>query len=256
MNRPTIANPPGARALYLGAGSHKRVGHTQEALVVSNAAGQTMRYPLARVNRIVSSPAVDWAGSALVLCLKHGISITWADAKGRTLGHACPAQPQHLPQADVLAMLLEEASGPALYQNWLRSRRMAVLAQWGHTSSTHISPLLWETTKRQWVYNNLISAHLPTPLQSHCHAWVVAQLLARQLPAVLCDALGHDVPLANDLTHLLWAEMNLCSGPLADHTHAERELADLFERWQAPNGAALPLHLGALLRLAKATPNL
>lgn len=242
-----------ARALYLGTGSHKRVAHTQEALVVTNAEGQTMRYPLVRVARIVSSPAVDWAGGALALCLKHGISITWADAKGHTLGHACPTLPPNLGQADTLALLLEHPDGPALYNNWLRSRRMAVLAHWGKTSTTAISPLHWEATKRQWVYNNQLAAHLPPALHTHCHAWVVAQLLSRQLPTQLCDALGHNVPLATDLARLLWTEMNLCSGPLADNTHTERELADLFERWQPANGAALPLHLGALLRLAQSS---
>jgi len=245
-----------ARALYLGTGSRKRVAHTQEALVVTNAEGQTMRYPLVRVARIVSSPTVDWAGGALALCLKHGISITWADAKGHALGYACPARPPNLSQADTLALLLEHPGGPTAYSNWLRSRRMAVLAHWGKTSTTAISPLLWEATKRQWVYKGLLAAHLPTILHTHCHAWVVAQLLTRQLPAQLCDALGHNVSLATDLAHLLWAEMNLCCGPLADNTQTERELADLFERWQPTNGAALPLHLGALLRVAHATNSL
>lgn len=245
-----------ARSLYLGNGSHKRVAHTQEALVVTNAEGQTLRYPLARVARIVSSPAVDWAGGALALCLKQGISITWADAKGRTLGHACPAQPPNQSQADTLALLLEHPDGLALYSNWLRSRRMAVLARWGKTSTTAISPLRWEATKRQWVYNNQLVAHLPIALHTHCHAWVVAQLLTRQLPTQLCDAMGHNVPLVTDLTRLLWAEMNLCSGPLADNTRTERELADLFERWQPANGAALPLHLGALLRVGYTTNSL
>ena len=242
-----------ARALYLGTGSHKRVGHTQEALVVTNAEGQTMRYPLARVARVVSSPAVDWAGGALALCLKHGISITWADAKGRALGHACPIHPPNLTQADTLALLLEHPDGPSLYANWLRSRRMAVLAHWAKTSANVVSPLLWETTKRQWVYNDHLATHLPDALLTHCHAWVVAQLLSRQLPTQLCDALGQHVSLVADLARLLWAEMNLCSGPLADGTHTERELTDLFERWQPANGAALPLHLGALLRVTRST---
>ena len=61
---------------------------------------------------------------------------------------------------------------------------------------------------------------------------------------------GEPVLLANDLTWLLWAEMNLCCGALADHTEAGPELVQLFERWQARNASALLLHLLSLQRLA------
>ena len=65
---------PGARALYLGSREHKRVSCTAEALVVTNARTQVMRYPVARLARIVSSAgAVDWSGGALALCLRCGI---------------------------------------------------------------------------------------------------------------------------------------------------------------------------------------
>lgn len=240
-----------ARPLYLGhTGGPKRVAHTTEALVVFNNQGQTLRYPLARISRVVSSPAVDWAGGALALCLKHGITITWADTKGQPLGSASPTRPRLTPPATALALLLEHASGPTHYTNWLRSRRMAVLAHWGHTSSSPISPAQWEQTKREWVYLNQFSTHLPAAMQAHCHAWVVAQLHSSQLPTELQDTHAAPVPLAHDLTRLLWAQMNLCTGPLADQTDTERELADLFERWHAPHGSALHLHLGALLRVA------
>ncbi len=252
----TLAAAPTARPLYLGhAGGHKRVAHTTEALVVTNTQGQTLRYPLARISRVVSSPVVDWAGSALALCLKHGITITWADAKGHTLGSASPTPPSSAHPANALALLLEEPHGPTAYADWLRSRRMAVLTHWGKTSPHPISPAHWENTKREWVYLNQLAPHLPPALLPHCHAWVVAQLHSSHLPTQLLDTHAAPVPLAHDLAQMLWAQMNLCTGPLADNTHTERELVDLFERWHAPNGAALHLHLGALLRLAQQHPN-
>jgi hypothetical protein len=253
------AHPPGARALNLGGGGHKRVTHTHEALVVTNAIGQTLRYPLARLARIVSSPAVDWNGAALSLCLQNGISITWADGKGQPLGSACPTRAKHIGQAATLELLLEQPGGTEHYANWHRSRRMAVLARWSQTSPTPVSPLLWEMAKREWAYlrNPAAHIHLPQPLQTLMHAWVVAQLLAHPLPTLLWDAQGDDIPLAQDLTELLWVEMNLCSGPLANNTNTgtgtERELTELFERWHAPNGAALHQHIGALLRVAKSS---
>lgn len=240
------------RPLYLGhAGGHKRVAHTTEALVITNTQGQTLRYPLARISRVVSSPAVDWAGGALTLCLKHGITITWADAKGHPLGNASPTPPSHSPHLNALTLLLEHPEGPAHYQHWQRSRRMAVLIHWGQTSAQPISPAHWENTKREWVYRGQLAPHLPHAVHTHCHAWVVAQLNSSHLPTQLLDARAAPVPLAHDLTQLLWAQMNLCSGPLADTTQTERELADLFERWHTAHGAALHLHLGALLRVAQ-----
>lgn len=252
-SRQRTTHPPGARALYLGAASPKRVSHTHEALVVTNAAGQTMRYPLARLARIVSSPAVDWNGATLSICLQNGISITWADGKGNPLGSACPTRSQHIGQTGTLELMLEHPDGCDHYQNWHRSRRMAVLAHWSQTSTAPISPLLWEVAKREWAYlrNPVAHIHLPQPLLALIHAWLVAQLLTQPLPILLWDARGNDIPLAQDLTELLWAEMNLCSGPLARTTDSERELTEIFERWQTHNGAALHQHIGALMRVAK-----
>ncbi len=251
MTAASVHHPPGARALYLGGGTHKRVAHTHEALVVTNAAGQTLRYPLTRLARVVSSAAVDWDGGALALCLQHGISITWADGKGNPLGSASPCRAKHMCQADTLELLLEQPDGTEHYQNWHRSRRMQVLTHWRRTDTAPTSPLDWEQTKREWVYGNRLRAHLPLALQGHCHAWVAAQLQQHQLPNLLWDAQGNDIQLAHDLTQLLWAEMNLCSGPVLAQCDTERELTDLFEHWQTTNGAALNLHLGALLRVAK-----
>lgn len=259
MNTPSprarAEHPPGARALYLGAGSPKRVGHTTEALVVTQAEGSTQRYPLARLSRIISSPTVDWQGSALSLCLQHGISITWADAKGQALGSACPTHSHALGTHALLELMLEQVDGHEQYENWHRSRRMAVLTQWGQDRQQAINPLRWETVKREWAYQRQLTSvrHLPPALQGLIHAWVVAQLQERHLPPLLWDAEGQDIHLAHDLTELLWAEWNLCSGALSDTTHTPRECTELFERWHGTHGAAFILHLGALVRVAKRT---
>lgn len=250
MSTPTTATP-GARALYLGSGTHKRVHHTQEALVVTNSAGQTQRFPLVRVIRVVSSPNVDWAGGALALCLRHGISITWADNQGHPIGSACPSQPRRHSAAALLELMLEHPHGPHLYANWQRSRRMSVLSDWRHQNPTKVTPQQWEATKQEWVYNQRLTTHLPHGLHTLCQAWVVGQCVAHQVPTLLWDAQGNDVPLAQHLTELLWAHMNLSTGSLADTTQSERERTALFEHWLSTNGASLMLHIGSLLRLAK-----
>lgn len=81
----------GARALYLGSREHKRVSCTAEALVVTNASLQTMRYPVARIARVVSSAdVVDWSGPALALCMRAVSGwATQIDVPGALMARSC-----------------------------------------------------------------------------------------------------------------------------------------------------------------------
>ena len=242
---------PGARALYLGSREHKRVSCTAEALVVTNARAQVMRYPVARVARVVSSAdVVDWSGPALALCMRAGIGITWLDAKGQAVGSIYPQQRVHTPLATALELWIESPDGPAHYQNWLRSRRMDVLIRWGKESLDVITPQQWETTKREWVYGGQYTAHLPQGLRSLSLAYVAAQLSACGLTPQLWGPRVEGIDLDEDLCGLLWAEMNLASGALADKANADAELTTLFERWSTRNASAITLHLTSLHRTA------
>lgn len=241
---------PGARALYLGARDKKHVSCTAEALVVHNEKQQTRRYPLARIYRVVSSTVTDWSGSALTLCLKSGIGITWLDAAGNALGTCYPSQRRYPAFATAVELLTESTEGLARYQNWLRARRMDVLIRWGKSQADSINPALWETIKRDWVYGQQIAAHLPATLRGHCLAWVGAQLADQGLHPQLWGPDAQPVDLDHDLCELLWAEMNLCVGSLADAAHANETSTTLFERWNAANGSALMLHLTSLYRTA------
>lgn len=243
-----------ARTLYLGAAACQRVDAGGDALVVSiqrNGEPQRrLRFPLQRVARVVSGTAVDWSGQALQLCLQHHLSICWLDGHGQALGSLHSHHAQTAPFATALDVMLETAEGLARYQHWLRSRRMQVQLQWGRTSAAAISPRQWEGAKRSWVYLAQFTPHLPSGLHGLLAASVALQLQTSQLLPVQLGPGGEPVPLAQDLSWLLWAEMNLCCGPLADQTEGGPEIALFFERWQACNGSALLLHLGSLHRAA------
>ena len=244
------AATPGARALYLGARDKKHVSCTDEALVVCNENRQTLRYPLARVSRVVCSTVTDWSGSALALCLKNGIGITWLDGRGNALGSCYPLQRRHPSLASAVEQLTESPEGLARYHNWLRARRMEVLVRWGKTHAEHITPALWETTKREWVYGQHFTVHLPTALHGHCQAWVGAQLSDQGLHPQLWGPDVQPIDLDHDLCKLLWAEMNLCAGSLGDSANADEPATTLFERWNTSNGGALTLHIASLYRTA------
>ncbi len=241
---------PGARALYLGAADKKRVACTDEALVVTNERKQTYRYPVTRVARVVSSTAVDWSGAALALCLRRGIGIAWVDARGEPLGASYPQARGNTGFATALEIMFEAADGPMRYQNWHRARRMDVLIRWGHTHPEGISPQQWEATKREWVYAGEYAVHLPRPLRGLSLAYVGAQLARHGLPPVLWGAQAQRIDLDEDLCELLWAEMNLCAGSLADMVSADAPATALFERWTARNASALLLHIHSLQRTA------
>ena len=255
LNAPRAQRPvqpgPGARALYLGSREHKRVSCTAEALVVTNARAQVMRYPVARLARIVSSAdVVDWSGGALALCLRCGIGITWLDARGQSLGAAYPAQRNRTGFATALELMAERAEGLLRYRHWLRARRMEVLIRWGQVGAERIGPRQWEATKREWVYGGRFPLHLPVALRGYCMAYVAAQVAAHGLPPVLWGPDAQNIDLDEDLCELLWAEMNLGSGALADNTGADPELTVLFERWSTRNASALLLHITSLHRTA------
>lgn len=242
---------PGARALYLGGREHKRVSCTDEALVVTNARAQVMRFPLVRVARVVSSTdVVDWSGPALALCMRSGIGITWLDTRGQAVG-SMYAQPRSTASlATVLELWAERADGVQLYQHWLRARRMDTLMRWRDEHAQAVTPQQWETTKREYVYASQYTVHLPEPLRHLCLAYVAAQLNSHGLCPQLWGPRLENMDLDEDLCELLWAEMNLGAGTLADTVQDSATTTQLFERWSARNASALTLHLVHLHRTA------
>lgn len=241
----------GARALYLGSREPKRVSCTAEALVVTNARAQTLRYPVARVARVVSSAdVVDWSGTALALCMRAGIGITWLDARGHALGSLYPQHRTVAPLATALELWIENEDGLTRYHHWLRSRRMDIFMRWGKSRANAISPQHWEATKREWVYAGQYPLHLPPGLRHLLLAYVATQLGSYGLTPQLWGPQVQGVHLDDDLCELLWADMNLSSGPLPDKLATEPELNQLFERWSMLNASALTVHLNSLHRTA------
>lgn len=245
-----LTNSAGARTLYLGAGRPKRVTCTEEALVVNNDRAQTQRFPVKRIARVVTASVVDWSGPALAMCLRHGIPISWMDARGQPLGACYPARTQACPIAAALEVLLEIPDGRERYQLWLRTRRMEVLMRWARQQGAAISPRQWEATKRDWVYAGVVNVHLPMALRAHCLAFVDAQLARQGLAPVYWDASTQTIHLDDDLCELLWAEMNLQGGNLANGTDHEASATALFEQWIARHADGLVTHLSSLHRFA------
>ena len=255
LNACTPATNPGARALYLGGAVPKRVTCTEQALVVTNAGAQTWRYPLARVARVVSSPAVDWSGAALSLCMRAGITIAWIDSQGTSLGVCNPCRGNRSDVATALELLIAAPGGGDRYDNWLRHRRMVCWRQWAADARGAWTRQAREAIKRQWVYGGQCPARLPRMLRGLCLALVAGQLQPHRIPPRLWDDQARSVEIDRDLCQLLWAELHhgkasLTPCPDRGDAGAEAALIARFEGDARLLGASLLGHLLALQRLA------
>ena len=247
----------GARALYLGSATAKSVSATTDALVISSALTATCRYPAARIARVVSSTTVNWSGNALALCLARGISIAWLDSHGHVIGAAIAQKRGRISASTALQVLLDDAEGLQRYHDWLSARRMKVFQHWLNAQQAQQAqqpPLSFQAAnevKRSWVYASQHNVHLPATLRGLCLAYVSAQLASHYLPPVMWTGNAQPVDLDEDLCGLLWAEMNLCSGNLANVLQQQQSSVALFESWSARNASALVLHISSLQRCAQ-----
>jgi CRISPR associated protein Cas1 len=246
----------GMRTLYIGVGQMKQVNATDAALVITTRDHKTLRYPVQRLARIVSSTTAHWSGPALGLCLRTGIPITWTDPQGHALGGTWASPRQGHTPALALEIWLQAPFGPVNYQHWLRSRRMHTLSHWvrQQPKSTCTTAADWEALKREWVYDDQDSLDtgpdLPPFFAGLLRAWVNTQLQAHELPAVLYGPKAECIELDSDLYGLLALELELHGGTLTRTRQTEAETIQLFESWIIHHGPSLLVHVQHLQRHA------
>ncbi|NRT58044.1 CRISPR-associated endonuclease Cas1 [Sphaerotilus uruguayifluvii] len=262
----TPARAPGARTLYLASLLPTRVSSTGEALVVQVQGGQLSRIPIARVMRIVCGDAAQWSGAALMLCQQHGVVISWVDGAGTATGHLWSTRRRATDLAEALSAAAgtwhrrdgERASWPATYGNWLRQRRLAVLQDWADERRQADQPVgrdEWEQARQAWVCRAEVPVRLPALMRGLAAARVAAHLSDDGIePHYWCVAADAEpgaqdaavIALAEDLTELVWARMNLCAGALAAAVEQPRDTVTLFEAWSDTCIRTLQAHLATL----------
>lgn len=246
-----LQRAPDARTLYLASEQPLRITSTGEALVVQRADGQLWRLPVARLLRIVCcSLQIDWSGAALALCLRQRIAVSWLDADGQAAGHLQVPQPQTVPlDAALETLAADDPEWPARYGHWLRHRRLEVLKTWGRQrqqAGQSVSPAEWAQAKQGYVYREEIPQVLPAYLGSMATALVAAQLPECGLQLHYWQLDGEALNLSADLARLLWAEMNLCSGALAQVLERPQDATTIFEHQAGALCAQLHGHLASL----------
>ena len=109
------------KPLYIDASRPARVSLDGPALSVSQPDAALRRYPLSRINRVVSQGRVDWTQEAVVALLDRGIVITFLKGGNAACGFAMPATPSTTPPSRRLEEFLSRRNWKTLYTDWLRA---------------------------------------------------------------------------------------------------------------------------------------
>lgn len=247
----TAAQQPSRKPLYLVGPAPARVDAGADHLVLHKGAGCPMRFPLARVCRIICTRHLTWTGAALSLCLSHGVPITWVDGHGHALGTTQSHYAQPLPFSTLIETYLELPDWPRRFADWRAHRRLDTLvtcarraAEGGHGLDT----ARFQELKRRYVYNGEHPLAFDAGGEGWCHALAVDHLHREGLQACYWGFDASRLELAAELAALLWAELNLDCGTLPGAADHGSVLARLFESWAHQREGRLLQHLGDLKR--------
>ena len=240
---------PPRQPLYINGTVRWRVETRHGALELAAEGRALRRFPLGRVDRVICGPGVDWTGEALFECLKWGVTVLFENGRAQAVGYALPAVAQGEPLHQCLMLFAGVPEAHVQFENWLRHRRMEVVARWwegyvaAHPSTTGY---YYDEVKRQFVYWAEVLPRLNESLRVLCEARALAEL--RRAGALPAYDLADDLQLAvlDEITTLVWGQINLESGALAVMA-AERLLQVSFlEAWFEQNALVLSRHLSAL----------
>lgn len=250
-HRPLLVDTPARKPLYLATRDPLRIGAQADSLVVHQATKSVRRFPLARIDRILCGSQADWSGEALALCMASGVTITWISGRGDVLGQCAPHQGDSASRTAQLERFLEHPDWAARYSNWLRGRRMTVLADWASARTREGNgpgETQWMQRKRDYVYKGMLAEVFDADARGWCHAWTVARLCEAGLAVRYWGYDASPLELADDIAGLLWAEVNLAAGALAHGAGGGREGLLFFENWTRLNPGRAADHLAQLNR--------
>lgn len=171
------------------------------------------------------------------------------NGRSQAVGYALPAVAPGEPLHHCLMLFAGFADAHVQFENWLRHRRMEVVARWwegyvsAHPSTTGY---YYDEVKRQFVYWAEVQPRLRESLRVLCEARALAEL--RRAGALPAYDLADDAQLAvlEELTTLVWGQINLESGALAVMAGDRLLQVSFLEAWFEQNALVLSRHLAAL----------
>lgn len=126
----SASSAPIARPLFLTRQVGVVVVHDGPSLIVRAGRRTPMRYPFARLSRVVSSLAVDWQAAALTACIRAGVPVVFVERDGKVAGYVQPMARSASNLNRLIDEWLAESEWRDTYENWLRSERMRIFSKW------------------------------------------------------------------------------------------------------------------------------
>ncbi len=210
----------------------------------------TMRYPVYRINRVVSNHHVSWSGRALALCFARQVPLTWVDGHGNYLGSGLSRQVGS-PFALLLDNYLQRPDWWVCFKQWRARRRLNTLIVCAERAAEAGQPLTqraFDDLKRQVVYHGKPPVRFDRIGLAWCHALVVPRLIEDGLDVSYWGFGARSLNLAMELAALLWAELNLDCGTLPSHANQGLVKAQFFETWSHERERRLLDHIGDFQR--------
>jgi hypothetical protein len=223
------------------------VGAAGPALAVARG-DRHMRFPLARLSRILVRGRVRWDGEALALCLRQRLPVVFLDSRAHPIGAALAMQAQPGALDELLADLVERPGWRICYENWLRSQRLRILLGWRRQRTALGRPLAgkeWKELVRAHVYVPELAG--PSPAAGACYALALSVLARAGARSQYRAFDGGVLAPAADLGRLLDLRVHLQAGTMAQHFDGHDGLrARAFEADAAGHEVFLVALLGRL----------
>lgn len=262
MPAPAIANPSAGVSrrlpLYLYGQSPTQVSADGPALRVRFAQKAPLRYPFARIARVIAGAQVEWQASALAACQREGLPIVFLDAAGEPTGYLQPMQGKPSRLDSDIEEMLDRADWRIHYTHWQRAQRMELLQGWHQArlaAGGEIDEADFRELVRQHVYRPETEPDLFTPHSPQTGALTAYTLQALHqagLKTRYWDEHGKALELATDITRLATLALRLELHGLGAGLHGDNAaLLRVLHSFGPRIEQLLPHLLGSLRRRLK-----
>ncbi|MDP2834114.1 MAG: CRISPR-associated endonuclease Cas1 [Pseudomonadota bacterium] len=244
--------------LYLYGQSPTQVSANGPALLVRITQKAPLRYPFARLARVIAGPRVEWQASALSACQHEGLPIVFLDGAGEPTGYLQPVQGKPSRLDSVIEEMLDRADWPMHYSHWLRAERMDRVQGWHRArlaAGREVDEDDFRELIRQHVYRPESESFLFTqssPQAGALTAYSLQALHQAGLKTRYWGSHGDPLELAGDLTRLLSLALHLEMHGLGAGLHGDNAaLLRVLHSFGPHIDQLLPHLLGSLHRRLK-----
>lgn len=208
---PRTVEPPRRLPLYLRGTVSTCVTVDGDAILVKRHESAPLRYPFARISRVLSGARVEWTARAIAACLRRDIPIVFVDHAGHPHGYLNAIQRKPSRLDDLLDEALSHPESFRQHESWLRAERMRVLFRWREDRAAHgrsINEIEYRLLVRQHVYERENPACSPAPfaneaLHGAIYGYALEQINRAGARPCYFGLDGASLNLLEDLTSLL-----------------------------------------------------